>query len=88
MKSANRKVLMTLLGVMIATPFMVIASMVVVSTFAETARADLLFVGLMLASVAVRIIDGQLANRTAQTEQDHEKQDGNMDLHESSTVGA
>ncbi len=63
MKSVNRKVLMTLLGLVLATPFLAIASVVGVylAALADNVRVDMLCVALALASVAVRIVDGHVA---------------------------
>jgi hypothetical protein len=66
MKSVNRKVLMTLLGVVLAAPFLGIASVVGVhiAALAHNVRVDVFCVGLALASAAVRIVDGHLALKT------------------------
>jgi hypothetical protein len=63
MKSINRKVLMTLFGVVLATPFLLMASVVAVhvAALADNVRVDVLCIALALASVAVRIVDGHLA---------------------------
>lgn len=63
MKSVNRKVLMTLTGVVVAAPFLAMASVVGVhvAALADNVRADEICVALVLASVAVRIIDEHLA---------------------------
>jgi hypothetical protein len=71
MKSANRKVLMTLLGVMLAAPFLVIAAVVGIqaAALAGNVRVDVFCVGLAIASVAIKIVDGHLAqNRIQVTE--------------------
>lgn len=62
---------MTLLGVALAAPFLVIASVVGVhaAALADNVRVDVFCVGLALASVAVRIIDGHFALKTERTEQ-------------------
>jgi hypothetical protein len=88
MKSINRKVLMTLLGVVLAAPFLLIASVVGVhaAALADNVRADVFCVGLALASVAVRIIDGHLAVRAEQTGQLHFEPSGNTDLPKSSMI--
>jgi hypothetical protein len=88
MKSVNRKVLMTLLGVVLAAPFLVIASVVGVhaAALAENVRVDVFCVGLALASVAVRIVDGHLALRTEQTGKVHFEPNGNTDLPNSSLI--
>jgi hypothetical protein len=87
MKSVNRKVLMTLFGVALAAPFLVIASVVGVhaAALADNVRVDVFCVGLALASVAVRIVDGHLALRTERTRQGVEP-NGNTDLRKSSII--
>jgi hypothetical protein len=90
MKSVNRKVLMTLIGVAIATPFLVIASLVGVhvTALAENVRADMFFVVLALASVAIRILDGFFAatGRTEQAERGYVKTNDSTDLRRVSTI--
>lgn len=90
MKSVNRKVLMTLIGVAIATPFLVIASLVGihVSALAENVRADVLFVVLAVASAGLRILDGHRANtgRTEQAERGYVKTNDSTDLRRVSTI--
>ena len=87
MKSVNRKVLMTLFGVALAAPFLVIASVVGVhaAALADNVRVDVFCVGLALASVAVRIVDGHIALRTERTRQAVEL-NGNTDLRKSSII--
>ena len=87
MKSVNRKVLMTLLGVALAVPFLTIASVVGVyaAALADNVRIDVFCVGLALASVAVRIVDGHLALRTERTRQGDEPT-GDTNLRESSII--
>jgi hypothetical protein len=90
MRSVNRKVLMALLGVVLATPFLVIASVVGVHTaaLADNLRADVFCVGLALASVAMRIADGHLPLRrlTARTERGYGEPRRNTDLQAASTI--
>jgi hypothetical protein len=90
MKSVNRIVLMTLIGVAIATPFLVVASVVGVhvAALADSVRMDLFFVLLALTSVAVRILDGYLAatGRTEQAERGYVKTNDNTDLRRVSTI--
>jgi hypothetical protein len=90
MKSVNRKVLMTLFGLVLATPFLVIASAVGVhvATLAENVRVDVLCVALALVSVAVRIVDGHLALRgnTERAERGYVEPKGNTDLRAKSTI--
>ena len=89
MKSVNRKVLMTLLGVVLVAPFLMIASVVGihVAALADNVRVDVFCVGLALASVAVRIVDGHLALRTERTRQGVEP-NGNTDLRKSSIISS
>ena len=90
MKSVNRKVLMTLIGVAIATPFLVVASLVGVhvAALAEGVRADVFFIVLAMASVAVRILDGHFAasGRTSEAERGYVKTNDNTDLRRVSTI--
>jgi len=90
MKSVNRKVLMTLIGVAIATPFLVIASLVGVhvTALAENVRTDIFFIVLALASVAIRILDGFFAatGRTEQAERGYVKTNDSTDLRRVSTI--
>ena len=90
MKSVNRIVLMTLIGVAIATPFLVAASVVGVhvAALADNVRMDLFFVLLALTSVAVRILDGYFAatGRTEQAECGYVKTNDNTDLRRVSTI--
>jgi len=88
MKSVNRKVLMTLIGVAIATPFLVAASLVGVhvAALADNVRIDLFFIFLALASVALRILDGVATGRTEQAERGYVKTNDNTDLRRVSTI--
>jgi hypothetical protein len=90
MKSVNRKALMTLIGVAIATPFLVMASLVGVhvAALADNVRIDMFFIGLALASAAVRILDGHFAapGRTEQAERGYVKTNDNTDLRRVSTI--
>ena len=90
MKSVNRIVLMTLIGVAIATPFLVVASLVGVhvAALAENVRMDLFFIIFGLTSVAVRILDGHFAatGRTEQAERGYVKTNDNTDLRRVSTI--
>jgi hypothetical protein len=63
MKSENRKVQMTLLGVILATPFLVIASVVGahITTLADNVRVDLLCVALASVSITLKILDGRFS---------------------------
>jgi hypothetical protein len=88
MKSINRKVLMTLVGVAVAVPFIIIASLVGIhaTALAGNLRIDVLCVGLALTSVAVRIVDGHLGIRNHETEHGYVGISGNTDLQESSII--
>jgi hypothetical protein len=88
MKSANRKILMTLIGLVLAAPFLAIASVVGVhaAALADNVRVDMVCVGLALASVAVRIIDQHLALRTEESGQGNLKSSGNTLLRKSSII--
>lgn len=90
MRSVNRKVLMVLLGVVLATLFLVIASVVGVhaASLADSARADVFCVALVLVVVAMRIADGHLAltSRTVRAERGYGKPKHNTDLQAASTI--
>ena len=88
MKSVNRKVLMTLIGVVLAAPFLAISSVVGVhaAALAENVRVDMFCVGLALASVAVKILDQHQALRAEGTGQGFFRPKGNTDLPESSVI--
>lgn len=90
MKSVNRKVLMTLLGAVLATPFVVIASVVGVhaAALADNVRADMFCVALALAGVAMRIADEHLAltSRTVRAQQGYGEPKHHTDLRGASTI--
>jgi hypothetical protein len=90
MKSVNRKVLMTLLGVVLVTPFLAIASGVGVhlAALADNVRVDVLCVALALASVVVRIADGHLAitGKVMRAERVDGEPKHNTDLRGASTI--
>jgi hypothetical protein len=90
MKSINRKVLMTLFGVVLATPFLLIASVVAVhvAALADNVRVDVLCIALALASVAVRIVDGHLAltGKVVLAERGSDEPKDNHDLRGASTI--
>jgi hypothetical protein len=90
MKSVNRKVLMTLLGVVLATPFFVIALVVSIHAVAhaENVRAEMFFVALALIGVAIRIADGHFAvtGRTERAERGYGEPKHNTDLRGASTI--
>jgi len=66
MKSVNPKVQLTLLGVVIATPFLVIASVVGahITSLADNVRVDVLCVALACVSIAVKVVEGHFALRS------------------------
>ena len=90
MKSVNRKVLMTLVGVVLATPFLLMATVVGVhvAALADNMRVEVLCIALALASVAVRIVDGHLAltGKVVSTERGSNESKGNNDLRGASTI--
>lgn len=90
MKSVNRKLLLTLFGVVLAAPFLVIASVVGAHTaaLADSLRADLFFGGLALASVAVSMANGRMAltGRTERAERGCVETKDNTDLRGTSTM--
>jgi hypothetical protein len=90
MKSVNRKVLMTLVGVVLATPFLLMATVVGVhvAALADNVRVEVLCIALALASVAVRIVDGHLAltGKIVPTERGSDKPKDNTNLHGVSTI--
>ena len=92
MKSVNRKVLMTLVGVVLATPFLLMATVVGVhvAALADNVRVEVLCIALALASVAVRIVDGHLAltGKVVSTERDSNESKGNNDLRGASTISS
>jgi len=90
MKSVNRKVLMTLLGVVLATPFLIIASVVGVhaAALADNVRPDVFCLLLALACVAVRIGDGNLVltSSTERPKRGYVEPKDNTDLRGASTI--
>lgn len=90
MKSVNRKVLVTLFGVVLATPFLVIASLVGIhaASLADNVRIDVFCVALALASVVARMIDGHLAltRRTERPGRGYVERKDNTDLQRASTI--
>jgi hypothetical protein len=88
MKSVNRKVISTLLGIVFATPFLAVAAIVGLHAAAlANVRADWTFVGLALASVVVSAVNGHgsLTVRTGQVDGGAEHED-NADLRGTSSV--
>ncbi len=90
MKSVNRKVLMTLVGVVLATPFLLMATVVGVHVAAlvDNVRVEVLCIALALASVAVRIVDGLMAlpGKVVPTERGSDKPKDNTNLRGVSTI--
>lgn len=90
MESENRKVRMTLLGVVLATPFLVLASVVGahITSLAENVRVDVLCVALALVSIAVKILNGHftLRSKTEQVASGDVGATGNTDLRGESTI--
>jgi hypothetical protein len=90
MESVNRKVQMTLLGVLLATPFLVIASVVGahITSLADNVRVDVLCVVLALLSIAVKILNGHftLRSKTGQVQSGDVGANGNTDLRGESTI--
>jgi hypothetical protein len=90
MKSVNSKILMTLFGVVLATPFLLLASAVGVhvAALANNVRVDVLCVALALASVAVRIVDGHLAltGKVTLAERGSDESKDNNHLRRASTI--
>jgi hypothetical protein len=90
MKSINRTVLMTLFGVVLAAPFLLLASVVGVhvAALADNVRVDVLCVALALASVTARIVDGHLAltGKVISVERGSDQSKDNSDLRRASTI--
>jgi len=83
---------MTLVGVVLATPFLLMATVVGVhvAALADNVRVEVLCIALALASVAVRIVDGHLAltGKVVSTERDSNESKGNNDLRGASTISS
>jgi len=90
MKSGNRKVQTTLLGVLLATPFLVIASVVSahITSLADNVRVDVLCASLAIVSIAVRILDGRLTlgSKPEYAKHGHVEPEGNTDLRGESNI--
>jgi hypothetical protein len=87
MNSVNRKILMTLLGVLLATPFLVIAAVVAAHVASVNhLRVDVLCVVLALAAIAAR--DGHVAllGRSERPQRESVKSKDHADLRGVSTV--
>ncbi len=90
MKSVNRKVLVTLFGVVLATPFLVIASLVGIQAvaLADNVRIDVFCVALAVASVLAKMVNGHLAltGKTERPEHAYVERKDNTDLRRASTI--
>ena len=84
MKSMNRKVLLSLLGIAIATPFLVIALVIGarVAAVADSLQGELLVVALALGSVFAGMGEGRIALRgeTAPAKQGRPETESDTDL--------
>ena len=69
MESVNRKVQMTLLGVVVTTPFLVLASVVGahITSLADNVRVDVLCVAIAFVSIAMKMVDGLASSRQNRT---------------------
>jgi hypothetical protein len=87
MNSGNRKVQKMLLGVVLATPFLVLASVVGahVTSLADNVRVDVLCVALAFVSIAIKIVDG-LRGSTEQGQGGNVETNGNTDLRGESSI--
>ena len=90
MKTANRKVFFSLLGIAVATPFLVIALVVGLraTALADSLHGDLLVVVLGLASVVASLGEGRigLSRESAATKRDRVETEGDSDLRGISTL--
>ena len=89
MKSENRKIQMTLLGVVITTPFLVLASVVGahMTSLADNVRVDILCVAIAFVSIAMKMIDGlAFQGRTEQEQCGDVETNGNTALRVESTT--
>ena len=91
MKSVNRKVLLTLLGVVLAAPFLIIAMVVGIraAAFADNVRAEVFCLALLFAGVAMRFADGHFAltSQSARSQRGYGEPKHNTDLQAASTIG-
>jgi hypothetical protein len=89
MKNVNRKVLLSLLGIATATPFLVIGLAVGVraTALANSLQGELLLVALVLGSAVASIVEGRIALRgeTATTSRGRLETKGHAKLHGAST---
>lgn len=90
MKSVNRKVFFSLLGIAVATPFLVIALVVGLraTALADSLHGDLLVVVLGLASVVASLGEGRigLSRESAATKRDRVETESDSDLRGISTL--
>ena len=89
MKSENRKIRMTLLGVVVTTPFLVLASVVGahITSLADNVRVDVLCVAIAFVSIAMKMIDGlAFRGRTEQGQCGDVETNGNTALRVESTT--
>jgi hypothetical protein len=89
MKSVNRKAISTLLGIVFAAPFLVVAAIVGLHAAAlANVRADWTFLGLALASVVVSVVNGHgsLTVRTDHVDGGCVEHEDNSDLRGTSSV--
>ncbi len=90
MKRVNPKIQMTLLGVVLATPFLVLASVVGahITSLADNVRVDVLCIALALVSIAVRMTEGRSFQGKTEPVQSNETEPvGDTDLRGKSTIG-
>jgi hypothetical protein len=91
MKSVNPKIQLTLLGVVIATPFLVIASVVGahITSLADNVRVDVLCVTLASVSIAVKVLEGHFAlrSKTEKAERGDVETKGSTDMRGKSSIG-
>ena len=89
MKSENRKVQMTLLGVVVTTPFLILASVVGahITSLADNVRVDVLCVAIAFVSIAMKMVDGlAFRGRTEQEQCGDVETNGNTALRVESTT--
>ena len=89
MKSENRKVQMTLLGVVVTTPFLVLASVVGahITSLADNVRVDVLCVAIAFVSIAMKMVGGlAFRGRTEQEQCGDVETNGNTALRVESTT--
>ncbi|HKZ78533.1 MAG TPA: hypothetical protein VJ124_09520 [Pyrinomonadaceae bacterium] len=86
MKSENRKVILTLLGVVIATPFLLVGVIVAIhaAALAENLKAEAFLLALAFASAAVGVANGQFFLSGPKQRADG----GFADTHENTDLGA